>query len=79
MEKSPESLELRESLLLVCKMLDARIPEYDEWLADSAHDREFRRRWYQETGEPGIEGLLEGDEDALLEDDSWSDDGIVDE
>ncbi len=79
LEKSPESLELRESLLLVCKMLDARIPEYDEWLADSAHDREFRRRWYRETGEPDIEALLEGDEDALLEAESWSDDGIVDE
>jgi hypothetical protein len=49
-EKTPEILELRDTLLTVCRMLDARFPEFDAWLEDSTHDDEFLQAWYEENG-----------------------------
>ncbi len=59
--KTPESLEVREALLLACKMLGERFPEFDAWLADSSHDREFRQEWYLQH--PHLPDLDEFDPD----------------
>jgi hypothetical protein len=47
--KTPELLEVRHDLLVASKMLGVTFPEFDEWLADSQHDVEFRREWYKDS------------------------------
>jgi hypothetical protein len=76
-EKSPEVLEVRDVLLLACRMLDARFPEFDAWLEDSQHDVEFLQAWYEEHGYGDFiddfddeEGFEDDDDlDAELDDD----------
>jgi hypothetical protein len=42
----PDVLEVRSLLITACKLLDLRFPEFDAWLADSEHDRTFRKQWH---------------------------------
>lgn len=42
----PEVLEVRSLLIMACKLLDLRFPEFDAWMADSINDRAFRKQWY---------------------------------
>lgn len=45
-EKSPDVLEVRSTLLIACKVMERTFPEFEDWLADSQHDVETRKRWY---------------------------------
>ena len=38
-EKTPEVLEVRQALLVACKLLDQRFAEFDAWLAESSPGR----------------------------------------
>jgi len=59
----PDVLEVRTALLVACKLLDERFPEFDAWLEDSKHDQEFRARWHKEHSPPNA-----GDEESELDD-----------
>lgn len=61
--KSPDVLEVRSALLIACKLLERTFPEFAEWLEDSQHDVEFRRKWYREHSH------RRGDEEDLYDDD----------
>lgn len=76
--KEPELLEVRDSLLTICKLTGERFPEFDAWLEDSKTDVEFRRQWYEDH--PSRFGELdELDEDVGVDDDFFDDDCEDDE
>jgi hypothetical protein len=54
---SPEVLEVRTDLLVACKLMGEKFPEFDEWVEDSKNDPEFRRNWYRNN--PQFSKLLE--------------------
>ena len=58
----PYVLEVRSALLIACKMMGERFPEFGAWLEDSKNDTEFRRKWHEEHPLPGEED--EEDESA---------------
>jgi hypothetical protein len=64
-EKTPEVVELRDALLTVCRMRDARFPEFDAWLEDSAHDDEFFEAWYAAHGSDDFDDEAPWDDDGL--------------
>ncbi|HEX4145667.1 MAG TPA: SEC-C metal-binding domain-containing protein [Pirellulales bacterium] len=63
-EKTPSLVEFRDVLLLTCRILDARFPEFDAWQEDSTHDVEFLRAWYEEHGSDDFddEGAWDADD-----------------
>jgi SEC-C motif len=75
-EKTPDVLEVRGALLVACKMLDERFPEFDAWLEDSSHDAEFRRAWYKEHPRFDFSENFEPDDEN---EDDWDADDVDDE
>ena len=41
-------LEVRDALLVSCKLMNERFPEFDAWLEDSKNDVAFRKAWYKD-------------------------------
>jgi hypothetical protein len=72
--KDPELLEVRDCVLLFCKLSGERIPEFDAWLEDSKTDQEFRRQWFVEHRLARSESNEEDDEPS--DDDLIDDDGL---
>jgi hypothetical protein len=67
-EKSPNVLEVRMALLVACRLLNERFPEFDAWLEDSKHDTEFRKEWYKDHPLRKIADLVESDDDDFDDD-----------
>jgi hypothetical protein len=72
----PDVLEVRSLLITACKLLDVRFPEFEAWLADSEHDRAFRKQWHADHFGAGSvdemdatldEWESEGDDDVLFD------------
>jgi hypothetical protein len=57
----PDVLEVRTALLVACKLLDQRFPEFDAWLEDSKRDKEFRAQWRKEHSQEHVDD--EGDDE----------------
>jgi len=62
----PDVLDVRSALLVACKLLGERFPEFDAWLEDSTHDREFRAKWRKEHS-GGEEEIEVGEEQEVIE------------
>ena len=48
----PLVLQVRSTLLTVCKLMPERFPEFEAWKNDARNDEEFRRRWHQDHARP---------------------------
>ena len=68
----PDVLEVRSALLVACKWMGERFPEFDAWLEDSKNDEEFRRQWYEEHPSPDDDDDEDSDEE--FEEDCEEDD-----
>jgi hypothetical protein len=70
----PDVLEVRSLLITACKLLDVRFPEFEAWLADSEHDRAFRKQWHADHfGAGSVDDM-----DAILDEwDSEDDDDVL--
>jgi len=67
-ELDPDVLDLRAVLLTVCKMTGERIPEFEDWLADSEFDDDFRLNWFTKDSQNTDFEDVEDFGDELLED-----------
>ena len=76
-EKSPDLLEVRSDLLIACQVMERTFPEFEQWLADSQHDAEFRKQWYADhpPSKIGETDYYDDDEDdefaEEVSDDDW--------
>ena len=74
--KTPDVLEVREALLVACKMLGFEFPELAEWRADSQNDIEFRRAWYKDHALVRLADTFEIEHE---EDSSWDEEVLEDD
>lgn len=74
--KTPEVLEVRQDLLVACKMLGMSFPEFEQWQEDAKTDPEFRREWYKLHPLVQDDNSFEDDEPSADDD---FDEGFVDE
>ena len=58
---TPDLLEVRRDLMVACKVMGERFPEFDKWVEESKHDAEFRRNWYHRN--PVMPNLLDYDKE----------------
>ena len=73
----PDVLEVRSDLLIACKVLGERFPEFDAWTEDAKNDTAFRKNWYRMH--PLIPDLdcFDLDDDDELDDDVQDESAIV--
>ncbi|QDU31718.1 hypothetical protein ETAA8_68780 [Anatilimnocola aggregata] len=59
-QRTPETLEVHEALVVASIVLEQPFPELAEWQADMANHREYRKQYYREQPQFGssIPGLL---------------------
>jgi hypothetical protein len=63
-----ELLEVRSDLLIACKVIGERFPEFDAWEEDAKNDVAFRKNWYRTNGFlPNLDEFDLDDEEELDE------------
>ncbi|MCE9606764.1 MAG: SEC-C domain-containing protein [Planctomycetia bacterium] len=74
--KTPDVLEVRDALLVVCKVMETTFPEFDAWQEDRKNDIAFRQEWYKDH--PLVE-LADHDENDIQDGEDIFDDYEDDE